>query len=503
MKIVTTVQMKEMEKRSDEAGVSYLQLMKNAGRQLGMHIENIMEDITGRRAVFLSGSGNNGGDCFIAAEYLRSRGFECTVALVCGVPKTDVARTAFSLMNGVRVLTDEQEIRDAIEEADIIADGIFGTGFHGELESGIASLLNAGTDAVRVAVDVPSGGNAVTGSVSDGCFRADYTVTFGCVKFGMTQYPLKSFCGHLICAEIGIPDGCGEFELCINETDKEFARQNIIKRKADSHKGTYGTLVSVTGSRNMPGAAILSGKAALRSGLGLLKQCTVPENTAAFAAAFPEPVYVPLKTDEDGFYSADNADSILNLTEKAGTLLIGCGLGTSKDTAELVKRLIREAECRIVLDADGLNCIADCPEILNESRNEIIITPHPAEAARLLGVNTAEIQRDRLKSALEFAERFPHTVTVLKGAGTVIAYGNEVYVNPTGNPGMSTGGSGDVLAGIIASLVSQGVESHKAAVTGAWIHGAAGDRAAAKLTRYSMLPSDIISELPAVFAELG
>ena len=291
----------------------------------------------------------------------------------------------------------------------------------------------------------------------------------------------------------------------ITVTDAEYVRQNLVRRTHDSHKGTYGTLISVTGCRNMPGAAVLSGKAALRSGLGLLKQCAVPENIGTMAASFPEPVYMPLKCDNDGYYTADNAEMLIAASENAGAMLIGCGLGCTDSTKALVRKLIPKVKCPLVIDADGLNCIADDPDVLNRASQPVIITPHPAEAGRLAGCSTKEIQSDRLEAVRRFTERFPEVVTVLKGAGTLTAYKNSVFENPTGNPGMSTGGSGDVLAGIAASFAAQnrcGTSLLGTAVSAVWIHGRAGDIAAERLSEYSMLPEDIISSLGLVFKEL-
>ncbi len=506
MRIVTVGQMKEAERRSDENGVSYYQLMKNAGTALGSFIHSLMIKENIKKVVFLAGSGNNGGDCFVAAEYLAARGAAVTAALVCGMPKTETAGLAFNDMNTdrVRVTEDRAEITEALSNADLIADGVFGTGFHGELRPGFPELLNAGrADALRIAVDIPSGGNAADGSVSDGCFRADYTVTFGFAKFGMTQQPLRSYCGEIHTADIGIPEGCCcDDDLILEETEKSFVRASIPVRRPASHKGTYGTLMCVTGSRNMPGAAVLSGRAALRTGLGLLKQCAPPENIAALAAAFPEPVYWGVETGEDGFYLPENADDLIRASEKSGAVLIGCGLGCTDKTKELVTKLLSGVKCTVVLDADGLNCIADTPDILNRISVPVIITPHPAEAARLLGISTAEIQRDRLGSIMKFTERFPEVVTVLKGAGTITGYKNHFYINTTGNPGMSTGGSGDVLAGITASLAAQGLPPHTAAATAVWIHGTSADTAADSLSQYSLLPSDIITHISTVLKSL-
>lgn len=501
MKIVTVSQMKELEKCSDENGVSYLMLMKNAGAVLGKWIEKFMCDNMCSRAVLLSGSGNNGGDCFIAAQYLKSIGKDVSVALVCGVPRTETAVSAFSLMDGVTVLTHYEDIKKAVMEAGVIVDGVFGTGFHGELDSSIASLFSMNSDAFRIAVDVPSGGNAANGKVSEGCFRADVTITFGFKKFGMTQQPLKEYCGKTIVSDIGIPERCTDVYPVIIEPGFSYIPALLKKRTIDSHKGTYGTLVSVTGSRYMPGAAFLSGKSALRSGLGLLKQCMIPENILPAAAAFPEPVYIPMKTDENGCYTEDNYSEIIKQTEKSSALLIGCGLGTSECAANLVKKLIENANCPVILDADGINCIKDYTEIIDKAQAGIILTPHPAEMARLMGMSTSEIQDDRYGACMKFLELHPNAVVVLKGAGTITAGRGSLYVNNTGNPGMSTGGSGDVLAGIIASFAAQGISLQASAVLGVWIHGRAGDLAAEKYSMHSLLPEDITDSLYKVFSE--
>ncbi|WP_049963015.1 NAD(P)H-hydrate dehydratase [Ruminococcus sp. HUN007] len=288
-------------------------------------------------------------------------------------------------------------------------------------------------------------------------------------------------------------------------TDREFVKRHLVRRSTDSHKGTYGTLLSVTGCRNMPGAAVLSGKAALRSGLGLLRQCAVPAYIGTMAAAFPEPVYIPVKCDKDGYYTEENAEMLIAASEKSDAVLIGCGLGCTDSTKALVRRLIPAVKCPIVIDADGLNCIADDPDILCRASHQVIITPHPAEAGRLAGCSTKEIQSDRMKTVRRFTERFPEVITVLKGAGTLTAAGNSVFENPTGNPGMSTGGSGDVLAGIAASFAAQNRGSGSLfdlTVSAVWIHGRAGDLAAEHLSEFSMLPEDIISSLGMVFREL-
>lgn len=501
MKTVTVSQMKKIEKQSDICGVSYDVLMKNAGTMLGKFIEKIIDDYKNKKIIFLCGNGNNGGDCFVAAEYLRNIDYNVSVALLCGIPRTEISQNAFSCMNQIAVYTETEDIKSAVSVADVIVDGVFGTGFHGELDDFIKNIFSLNSNAIKIAADIPSGGNATNGAVSEGTFKADYTVTFGFLKFGMTQYPLKSFCKNIQIVDIGIPSECKNTIPEINYLSDISLSSILRKRVPDSHKGTYGTLLCVTGSRNMPGAAMLSSKAALRCGCGLLKQCSVSENIPSLAAYLPEAVYVSMNADENGSYLSENIEKLLNISEKASAILIGCGLSVTKNTKTLVAELIRSVKCPVILDADGINCISEDTDVINEAKNGIILTPHPAEAARLMKCTVREIQSDRYGISRAFAEKFPDSVLVLKGAGTVITSKDKMYVNNTGNSGMSKGGSGDILSGMIASFAAQGISLEKSAVLGVYIHGEAGDRAAEKYSMHSMLPGDIINEFYEIFLE--
>lgn len=286
-------------------------------------------------------------------------------------------------------------------------------------------------------------------------------------------------------------------------------RQNshaIVKRAVgirpdDAHKGDMGTLLSVCGSSGMAGACILSGMAALRSGVGLLK-CALPESIYPIAAVrMLESVYLILTQTGEGRSSSENLDFLLE--QKADAVLIGCGLGVCADTRKLVKGFLSACDKPMVLDADALNCIADDPSVLKKAKAPVIITPHPAEMGRLTGLSAREVNKDREKTARDFASGF-NVITVLKGAGTVIASpGGKTVVNPTGNSGMATGGSGDVLAGICGALLSQGSDPFDCAAAAVFVHGLAGDLAARRLGKISMLPTDIISELPNAFLECG
>ena len=287
----------------------------------------------------------------------------------------------------------------------------------------------------------------------------------------------------------------------MERTDKNTVKKAVAPRPDDAHKGTMGTLLSICGSFGMAGAGILSGTAALRSGLGLLK-CALPKSIyPIMAARLPESVYLPLEENADGRISALNLPYLLS--QKSDAVLLGCGLGVCGDTKAIVEGFIRSCERPMVLDADALNCIADDPEALKNAKAPIIITPHPMEMARLCGVTAAEVNDNREMTARTFAARYG-VITVLKGAGTVIASPDgKARINMTGNSGMATGGSGDVLAGICASLIAQGKVPFDCACAAVYLHGLAGDFAAKRLGKIPMLPSDIIDELPNAFKACG
>ncbi len=286
----------------------------------------------------------------------------------------------------------------------------------------------------------------------------------------------------------------------MERTDINILKKAIAPRPDDAHKGTMGTLLSVCGCYGMAGAGILSGTAALRSGLGLLK-CALPKSIYPIAAAkLLESVYLPLEETPDGKISALNLPYLLE--QKSDAVLLGCGLSVCDDTKAVTEGFVRSCKKPMVLDADALNCIADNPDVLRDAKAPIIITPHPMEMARLCGSTASAVNENREKSAREFAARFG-VITVLKGAGTIIASPDgKARINMTGNSGMATGGSGDVLAGICAALLAQGQEPFDCACAAVYLHGLAGDLAAKRLGKISMLPSDIINELPNAFTAI-
>lgn len=287
----------------------------------------------------------------------------------------------------------------------------------------------------------------------------------------------------------------------MERTNSNIVKKAIGNRPDDAHKGTMGTLLSVCGSYGMAGAALLSSMAALRCGVGLLK-CALPKSIYPIAAGkVLESVYLPLDETADGKIAEKNADVLLR--QSADALLIGCGLSLCNDTRSLVKQLLVSCKKPMVLDADALNALADEPELLRQAEAPVIITPHPAEMARLCGVTALEVNRNRETTARQFAENY-HVITVLKGAKTVIASPNgRTLLNTTGNSGMATGGSGDVLAGMCGALLAQGKDAFDCAAAAVYLHGLAGNLAAERLGKISMLPSDIIDEIPNAFQSCG
>ncbi|MBO7472565.1 MAG: NAD(P)H-hydrate dehydratase, partial [Ruminococcus sp.] len=396
-------------------------------------------------------------------------------------------------------------IKGAVIGAQVLVDGVFGTGFHGQLDKDIIGIFGIGSGAYRIAVDVPSGGNSATGTASVGIFKADETITFGFIKSGMSQFPLKKYCGKVTIADIGIPKSA----LDILDGERKYIRieRNFLaayppKRERDAHKGCFGTVLILAGSSSMRGAAAFAALGALRSGAGLVRLASVEKCIDTVSVLAPEATFIELDCDDRGFMLYDSSRELLaEAMEKADAVVAGCGMGVTTDTIELMKYITQNAKCPVIIDADGINCIAKDINILMKKQTDIIITPHAGEMARLLNCGTDMIAENRLIAAEKFAEQYGITV-VLKGAGTVVADSHSTAANHTGNAGMSVGGSGDVLAGMIGAAVAQGCGIFDGACAGVYMHGLAGDTAAKRLGMEAMLPRDIINSLPEAFGIL-
>lgn len=552
MRIVTTKQMTAIEDMSEKLGVTKKMLMQNAGKKIAERIMEITANEHNKpedtNVVFLAGSGNNGGDCFACAYFLVYRGYNVTVVNLVKEPSTDLAKECFvALPDKVKTVTgyrsenvstavrasgfdymtiqDKEsisgrtdpalekilisekeriaEIRNAVISADILVDGVFGTGFKGELDKELMTVFSFGTSAYKIAVDVPSGGDASKGTVPTGIFKADETICLGCLKFGMTQYPLKKFCGNITIADIGIPPRAYD----VIEGKREYYRleRNSLagfppKRERDAHKGIFGCVLVISGSLSMRGAAAFAVLGALRSGAGMVKLATVPKCIDTVSVLAPEATFIELESDENGFMKF-NENILAESLKKASSVVIGSGMGVTEDTMKIVRFIVQNAEVPVIIDADGINCIARDIEILVNKKSEVIITPHPGEMARLLKCDAKMINDNRIMVAEKYAEQYG-IIVVLKGAGTIVADRRRTSANHTGNAGMSKGGSGDILSGIIGAAAAQNIPPYDAACAGVYMHGLAGDAACKELGQEAMLPRDVIDYLPEAFRTL-
>ena len=499
MKALSKQQMQTLEQRAVEEGIPYITLMERAGGAVAEYIVK-HHNIIGRRIVILCGKGNNGGDGFVTARHLEAEGATVIIALVDGLPKTDLAKETLSKIRQTKIqvfsiIDDEEFIYQLIQSADILVDCIFGIGFQGKMDERIMQVLETANlcGADKIAVDIPSGITCNNGAVESVCFKADVTITFTVMKTAQLLSPAKEYCGNVLVADVGIPpELVNQQEADIEVTEEWQIVSAFQPRRQDTNKGDYGRLLCVCGQEGMAGAAVMSGRAALRCGAGLVHMAVPQEISPIVAGQLNEPVYTVLYK-ESLYKQLDKA------MEKATACVIGCGLGTGFMPKEIVTYILTHFGHPIVVDADALNIVAENMELLENAKKSFILTPHPGEMARLLKTTVKDIQRHRLQIAREFAQKYGVTL-VLKGSGTVIAAEQgKLSINLTGNAGMAKGGSGDILAGMIGSMLAQGVEPFEAARTAVYLHGKCGDNCAARLSQTAMLPTDMIEELPKLF----
>lgn len=511
MLILTKEQIKELEEAYVRSGMDHIKLMEAAGNSVGRFIHEKF-GISGKSIAVVCGSGNNGGDGFMAARKLLENGAKVCVLLADGMPKTPDAIDMYGRAEraGVMIIDcaaeeDSERIDRLINEAEIIVDAIYGLGFHDEppeLAAELIRKINLATAEV-VAVDIPSGVSGDTGEAASVCVKAGHTITFTAMKPGHVIYPGADYCGTILCTNIGIEESdAEEMQPRVMAVDYQNVRLCFSSRKQNTHKGDYGSLMAICGSYGMAGAAVLSAKAAVQSGVGLVRM-VLPQSIYPIAAGqLLDAVYYPMKDSDDGTISIDDCDRIIELASWQKACLVGCGLGRSKDVKELVGRLVLECPVPLVLDADAINVLAEDVFLLKEAKSPVIITPHAGEMGRLVRSEPENVQKKRLAIATEFAAEFGVHI-VLKGANTIIAAPDgTARINLNGNPGMAKGGSGDVLAGIIGSLLAQGMSPVDACECGVYIHGAAGDSAATHYSHHAMTPMDIILELPGVFLDI-
>ncbi len=505
MKLVTTEQMRRIERRAVEAGIPTILLMEHAGRAVAQVAHELLRSRGGGRVLVVCGKGNNGGDGLCAARHLQNAGVPVRVMLL--ARDQDLSGDALSNLRIARAAGIEVDnvvgpvdtgLRAVMGSYQLLVDAIFGTGFRGPAVGLPARAIEAlnGSGVPVLSVDVPSGLEVDTGRIDGPCVRAAATVTLGFPKVGMVVYPGAEFCGRITVADLGIPRVLVEdLEIRTELATAAQVRTFLPPRAPDTHKGNYGRVLLVGGSTWFSGAPRLMALGALRAGAGLVR-LVVPESIyPAVASAVVEAMPLGLP-DEAGVLRAASLQTLLELVQEADVVGMGPGMTTRGDIPHLVREVLHGSPRPVVLDADGLNVLAGHPETLREARAPVVITPHPGELGRLLGVSAAEIQRGRLHAA-QSASRRTGAVTVLKGARTVVAEPNgRLVVIPTGNPGMATGGMGDVLTGVIAALIAQGLGPFDAAWVGACRHGAAGDLVAASVGDRGLLAREVADAIP-------
>lgn len=500
--VVNTKQMSEAEVNSEKKGVSRIQLMKNAAAGCLDFLEERLGTLKGKRVALLCGSGNNGGDGIELAFLLRDTGACPTVVLVGNTPDTETVKGCLKSHSGeLDKIFASDNISAALrvlDEAEVIADCVFGTGFHGELPQIAAELFDFAEKCtgLKVSVDIPSGVNGNSGIVSEHSFKPDVTLVLAAMKIGLLNYPCSEFCGETNVVDIGIGEDC----YCQYEGKliDDWIYEKLPLRKRGANKGSFGRLLNVAGCESYIGAAVLSSKAALRIGAGLVTLASIREVLRAAAVAVPECVFCDLPADDVGFIYDKSVSLLSDFAEKANAISIGCGMGNRNGTLEIVKNILKTGDCPVILDADGINSVSENINVLKDNDRPIVLTPHPGEFSRLTKLSVKEIQSGRLETARRFAAE-TGTVVLLKGADTVIASPEgKVLVNTTGNNALSKAGCGDVLTGIIGGLAAQGVDPFYSAALGAYIHGEAADRLVLRTAAASVLASEAAEEIGAV-----
>ncbi len=483
MKILSSEAMKGFDRRTiEEYGLPGAVLMETAGQRVTEFIRAIMPDPA--KMLVLAGPGNNGGDGLVIARLLAKAGYEVSLwsTVRPGSYKGEAAifekyllKTSFP----VQRLNSHEELtlfNRELENADLLVDALLGTGIDRPVEGLVADIIEAVNLSRKpvLAVDIPSGVNSDSGAVMGGAIRARWTITFAFPKLGLLLQPGASLAGEIIVGEIFIPEHLAE-EVRVELLTPGYIRKLMPPRPPDAHKGSLGRTLIVAGSPGMTGAAALTAEAALQSGSGLVYLAAPQSVCPALETKLVEVIVLPLPESTPGIISPDAAEIIIEKTKECDALAVGPGLDTGEVTAELVYKLVQLSPLPLVLDAGALTALGRNMNMLRSARFMPVITPHPGEMARLAGVSAKEVQSSRLAIALKNAN-FWNCNIILKGANSIIATPDgDAAINPTGSVTLATAGSGDLLTGLIASFIAQGISPEKAAMAGAYIHGLAGD----------------------------
>jgi ADP-dependent NAD(P)H-hydrate dehydratase / NAD(P)H-hydrate epimerase len=513
MKLATADDMKKMDGLAvKDYGLTVARLMESAGTAVVRALAGHWPDLKDRKVAVLCGKGNNGGDGLAAARMLKMRKVPATVVLL-GGPETlgPEPRLQYQKAKAAKVPVfcwtgpDGAAARKAMEKSDLLVDALFGTGLSRPLEGEALDLLRTAKRLGKpvAAVDIPSGLSADSGCPLGDALPALFTVTFGLSKPGFYTPTGAAFAGRVLVDDIGLPPELLSAPFLKHElTDPERVGESLPSYDENTHKGTRGKLLLLAGSTGLTGAAVLSAYGAQRIGAGLVTVGCPESLNGILEAKLTEPMTLPLSEAEGGVLSEGAEEKILRTLAGMDAVVIGPGVGRHPETGRLLRSLLPKITLPMVLDADALYLLGGEPGWFRSLRAPVVLTPHPGEASSLLGISTAEIQRDRVQVAKQMARDYNGTA-VLKGRFTVIA-GPEghVRINPTGNRGLATGGTGDVLSGMIGGLLAQGLSPFEAAASAVFIHGWAGERASRRMGPDGLLAGDLLPLLPRLLRSL-
>jgi len=512
LKIVNSREMREIDyKAINDYGIPSIVLMENTGISAVEVIEDLLKKNSGKNVIVLVGKGNNGGDGLVIARHLLNSGVNVETFLL-GFPDemTADAYTNYKILSRLnqnafqlRGEDDLDRLMLALLSGDLVVDAIFGNGFKGclgDFEARIVNMVNWSSLPV-VAVDIPSGVEADTGKVYGEAIKAAHTVTFALPKLGLVLEPGKEYTGTLSVADISIPRALLEdSRLNKNLIDDAMIKTLIKPRSAESHKGSYGHVLVVGGSPGLTGAVIMSSYSALRSGAGLVT-AALPESLLPIVeAGLVEVMTTPLAETAKECIALEALPVIENLLGTSSVCVIGPGMSGYPEANAVLRFVLEKSGIPLLIDADGLNALQGDTNILKGRQVPIVLTPHPGEMARLTGKSIEEIQANRMDIARAYAQEWG-VILVLKGNKTVIAEpSGNIHINISGNPGMATAGSGDVLSGMIGGLIAQGMKPQDAAITGVYLHGKAGDLAEKAKGQRGLIAGDIISAIPDIIS---
>ncbi len=496
MLILSPQQIRQAENDANKKGLSFADMMENAGRGCA---EYIIKNVPPCKTAVLCGSGKNGGDGYVIARYLAKGGY-CVTVHNLGNGNDDLS----AFMRAQLPDTVTQDPADGFADAKLIIDAVFGIGFHGQLPENIKNTIDIANEceAVRIAVDIPSG-LCADYKDDDSYFHADETLTMLCYKPVHAYKPFSEKCGKITIIPIGfgVKEIDSSFKTQYLSTAQEIA-DILPKKPYNAHKGSNGNTLLVMGCRKMPGAAVMASKGALSSGAGLVSIAFPDAAYSTIAPQLPECLLVPLQSDMHGCFDAANKNYFATNCNSFRSIAFGCGVAQEKGAEEILLTLFENYKGKLVIDADGINILSRHIDVLDRTNAIILLTPHPGEMSRLTGKSIAEINATREETARDFSVKHNCTV-LLKGANTVIATPDGItYINPTGNAGMARGGSGDLLTGIIAALLAQGLSVTDAARAGSYLHGASGDIAAQRFSVFSCTVERMTACLPEAFLRL-